>query len=496
MMDVKMVVGRILFVLLVLIVPGGAKAYYNAKADSVRFFGNAPSYAGITLVFERTANFISRETQEVVRLPIDKNGNFDQIFALAEITYCFADIGVYRGYIYCEPGCAYELEFPVYTPRPLSEKFNPYFMPELVEIGIKNPTSASLSVLIRDFDSQFDSLYGANAVAVFSKADVAKANAVVAQLDSIFPRTSIPYFEKHRQSRYGRLLGLAYKRQRRTTIAYAESIFIDNPNQPAYSSLFNDVFKDFFQYYFATPQGKRLRESFGGATSFDSLSLVLAEDTLFSNHKFREVVLLKALYDAYYSERYNKDQIEKLFLSAQTTSATPIGSSFAQSMHKQVTKLKKGTEAPDFVAYSASGRAFTLASFKGKFVYLSFANTQNHACKKDLIAMGALARDFKKDLEVVAILTDENSEDAFAFEKKNGLKYNFLHFNNNGKVLLDYSIKALPTYFLIDPEGNIISSSALPPGESFVKFFQETVRNFKFNKARKAPDSPRSIYDL
>jgi peroxiredoxin len=491
-----MVVGRLLIVLLVLCVPVGAKAFHNANADSVRFFGNAPLYGGMTLVFERTSNFISRETQEVVRLSVDKNGNFDQIFALTEITYCIVDIGIYRGYIYCEPGCTYELEFPVYAPRPLSEKFNPYFKPEMVELGIKNPSSSTISVLIRNFDEVFDSLYGANAVAVFSKADVAKAQAVVAQLDSVFPPTSIPYFENHRRAQYGRLLGLAYKRQRRTIIGYTESIFVNNPNQPAYSFLFNDVFKDFFQYYFATPQGKPLRESFGQAAAFDSLSLVLAKDTLFSNDRFREVVLLKALYDAYYSERYNKEQIENLFLSAQTTGSTSIGTLFAQSLYKQVTKLKQGTKAPDFEAYSASGRAFSLASFKGKFVYLSFANTQNHACKKDLIAMGAMARDFKKDLEVVAILTDENSEEAFAFEKQNGLKYNYLHFNNNGKVLLDYSIKALPTYFLFDPEGNISSSSTLPPGESFVKFFQETVRNFKFKKARKTTDAPRSVYDL
>lgn len=479
-----------------LLVPFGAVAEGTVSADSVRFFGKAPSYAGMTVVFERTSNFITRETQEVVRLPIDKSGRFDQVFSLTETTYCFAELGIYSGYIYCEPGCSYELELPVFTARPLSEKFNPYFKLELVEIGLRNPIPSAINVLIRDFDEAFDALYDLNAVSIFVKADVPKAKLLVDQLDSIFPKTSLDYFENHREAQYGKLFNLAYKRQRRTTIAYAGNLFPVNPNEPAYSSLFNEVFKDFFQYYFSTPHGKRLRDGFRQASSFDSLSMVMAEDTLFTNTTFRETLLLKALYDAYYSERYDKNQLEKLFFSAQNECKTAIAKSFGQSVYKHVTKLKNGTVAPDFIAYSSSGRDFSLSSFKGKFVYVCFANTQNHACKKDLIAMTALARDFKKDLEVVAVVTDENRDDAFAFEKQNGLKYNFLHYNFNGKVLLDYNVKAMPTYYLVDPEGNIYNNSMLPPNEEFVKYFQETVRNFKYKKARKSPDSQRSIYDL
>jgi len=110
--------------------------------------------------------------------------------------------------------------------------------------------------------------------------------------------------------------------------------------------------------------------------------------------------------------------------------------------------------------------------------------------------MTSLARDFKKELEVVTITTDEDPDVAFAFEKKNALKFNFLHFGNNGKVLRDYNVKAMPLYFLIDPDGNIANNPALPPSEEFIKSLQETIRNFKFKKARKSPDTQKSIYDL
>ncbi|MFT3740465.1 MAG: TlpA disulfide reductase family protein [Breznakibacter sp.] len=464
--------------------------------DSVRFFGKAPDYAGMNLVFEKTANFITRETQETVRILVDSLGNFDARFALDATSKCWTDLGQYRASIYVEPGGAYKLVLPPYTPKPLADKFNPYFIPEEIEIGIEQGDDQMLNKRLRDFDENFDALYAENVMALYGKGDVAKAQNMVFQLDSIFPSLPGTYFDNHKHARYARIYNIVYRRQKRTAIGYfTDKVGVDF-GQPAVVDAFNEIFKDFFLYYFSTPNGKPLKEAYTQNKPFDTLLMVMADDTLFLDPSLREAILLKSLYDGYYSDRYDKPQVEQMVQLAGKSGSTTFIKLLATGITNRFNKLKKGTPAPDFEAYSSSGKSYSLGSFKGKFVYLGFVHTQNYACRKDMISLSAIARENRKDLEVVTIFMDEDPDRAFAFAKQNSLKYNTLHFGHNGKILLDYNIRSMPTYYLIDPEGNISLSPAPAPDESFGKIFMETVRSFKYSKARKSTDTQRSIYDL
>lgn len=473
-----------------------ANAQSQAHTDSVRFYGSAPDYAGMNLVFEKTANFISRETMEVVRIQVDVKGNFDATFALIATAKCWTDLGKYRANIYIEPGNSYKLELPPYTPKPLAERFNPYFIPEEIEMGIESGDASNLNMQIRDFDEAFDNEYSQQVMALYAKSDVAKAQMLIARLDSLYPSQSDSYFDNHKRARFARVYHTLYRRQKRLSINYFNTQVTPNFGQPAYTEAFNEIFKDFFLYYFSTPSGKLLKDSYTQKQRFDTLSMALGQDSLFRNPELREIVLLKTLYDGYYSDRYDKTQVEKLVISATEYGVTPAIKQTAEGILARFNKLKKGTPAPDFEAYSSSGKPYSLHSYRGKFVYLNFMHTQNYACRKDMTALSAIARDNRKDLEVVTIMVDEDPDKAFAFVKQNNIKYNTLHFGNNGKVLLDYQIKSMPTYYLIDPEGNISLAPAPAPDESFVKILAETIRSFKYTKARKSPDSQRSIYDL
>ena len=143
-----------------------------------------------------------------------------------------------------------------------------------------------------------------------------------------------------------------------------------------------------------------------------------------------------------------------------------------------------------------SGKSRELKDFHGKFIYLNFANTENYACKKDFQILSQFAEMFKKDMVIVTILTDEDPDKAYEFVKKHKYKWNFLHFSHNAKVLLDYDIKAFPTYYLIDPEGNLIFAPAPGPEENFVPMFSETYNEWRYKKMRKEKPKARTIYDL
>jgi hypothetical protein len=468
----------------------------SMATDSVVIWGKSVEYAGYTLVFEHTVNFTTRAKEELVRVPINADGTFRVAFVCHSTIRCFTDLERYRSFIYIEPGKKYQVKLPPFSERKDADRFNPYFVPEEVEMGVINNESAAFNQQIRDFDDTFISKYNQNAISLFSQSNKTLAGKIVHQLDSIFPADKDSYFQTYKNLRYARLYALAMKRQKRLLIdQYFSHINVDF-DSPAYWEAFNEVFKDFFLFYFSSVQGKNLRTNFNMQRSFDTLSVTLKTDTLFTNDNLRETLLLKTLYDAYYSDRYDKGQIIKLVKQATERGSTPDTKLYATQLLEKLNKLRNGTPAPNIVGYNANGKEISTQDFKSKFVYINFVHTKNYACKKDLQAIASIARDFKKELDVVTVILDEDPEAAFSYLKPLNYKWTLIHFGGNGKTLLNYDIKAMPVYYLVDPDGNLVLSPAPGPEENFAANFVQVLRNYKINKARKEPEKLKTIYDF
>jgi peroxiredoxin len=176
--------------------------------------------------------------------------------------------------------------------------------------------------------------------------------------------------------------------------------------------------------------------------------------------------------------------------------STPKNRQIAYEILKKITKLKVGQDAPGFTLYTLSGKTKRLEDFKGKFVYLNFANTKNYACKKDFQVLEQVRQLFKRDMVIVTVLTDEDPDMAQEYIKNNKLKWTFLHFNQNAKVLFDYDVKAYPTYYLINPEGKLVLSPSPAPEENFMSVFSEMYNAYRYKKLRKERPRSRTIYDL
>lgn len=467
-----------------------------AKNDSVVIWGKSNEYAGYTLVLEQITNFTSREKAEIVRVPINADGTFRAAFTTSTTIRCFTDLGRYRSFIYVEPGAKYQVTLPPFSVKKDADRFNPYFIPEEMEMGILSGDESQLNQQIRDFDEQFLQQYNQNAMSLFSQSNKKLAEKIKATLETQFPSTENQYFTTHKNFRYARLFALCMSRQKRPLINQFFSNAEVSYSSPAYCDAFNDVFKDFFLYYFSSPAGKELRTAFTMQRSFDTLSIAMKSDTLFLTTRFRETVLLKSLYDSYYTDRYDKKQIIKLVAQASKRCEDSQSQLYANQLLKKLNKLRVGTVAPEINGYNAGGKEISSKNIKSKFVYVNFIHTKNYACKKDLQAVASIASDFKKDLEVVSVITDEEPTDAFAYIKQMGYKWTFIHFNGNGKLLLDYDIKAMPCYYLIDPDGNLIASPAPGPEENFKSRFSEIIRDFNAQKARKDPEQLKTIYDF
>lgn len=190
----------------------------QGSPDSTRFYGHAPEYAGVHIVFETYTNFLIPSTSPVVSVPINDDGTFDFTFPLSETTFAFADLGRFRATIYLEPGQSYQLVFPPFQPKTEVERLNPHFQQEEVLLGIANAESRLLNRNMAEFDAELDFFLSENALQLFLQSDTTRTREFQSALNKKYSFDH-PVFHRHKQLSFLKLWQPAMRRQERQLMA-------------------------------------------------------------------------------------------------------------------------------------------------------------------------------------------------------------------------------------------------------------------------------------
>jgi cytochrome c-type biogenesis protein len=127
--------------------------------------------------------------------------------------------------------------------------------------------------------------------------------------------------------------------------------------------------------------------------------------------------------------------------------------------------LKVGANAPDFSLQlqqdgKPSDKTVTLASYKGKVLFLHFWATWCPPCKVELPHMKSLAKKLasqgdKAKMEFLAVCISDSQKALTSFMQKNGYTFPSA-LDEPGLVAMKYGIQGVPTSILISPEGKIL----------------------------------------
>lgn len=117
-----------------------------------------------------------------------------------------------------------------------------------------------------------------------------------------------------------------------------------------------------------------------------------------------------------------------------------------------------GKPAPDFELPNLNQEGIKLSGYQGKVVYLDFWASWCAPCRETFPWMNQLREKYGKDgLEILAVNIDTKRADADKFLGKIPAGFTVL-FDPKRGVAKTYALKGMPTSFLIDRSGNVVSS--------------------------------------
>jgi len=115
------------------------------------------------------------------------------------------------------------------------------------------------------------------------------------------------------------------------------------------------------------------------------------------------------------------------------------------------------TEAPAFTLKDLEGTTHSLSDYRGKVVLINFWATWCPPCRKEMPSMENLRMALEdEDFTLLALNVGENAGAVFSFLSLLDPEPRFtILFDQDSAVLNDWSVRGLPTTYVLDRQGRI-----------------------------------------
>jgi thiol-disulfide isomerase/thioredoxin len=123
-----------------------------------------------------------------------------------------------------------------------------------------------------------------------------------------------------------------------------------------------------------------------------------------------------------------------------------------------VLELPQTTDPVEIRLQDINGNLVSLSDFRGRIVFLNFWTTWCPTCRIEMPSMEKLHQKFKnQDFAMVTVNIQESVSQVEKFYKNFKLTFTTL-LDTTGEVAMGFSIRSIPTTFILDNSGRIIGT--------------------------------------
>lgn len=351
----------------------------------------------------------------------------------------------------------------------VSDTLNTLFYKIPLPIIIESSTDNNINGKIFIIDSIIEQYLVANNRDVLFFRDKKSVNTLKGIVNSILDSNDSPYIKNYAYYSIGQI---EYSSKTVKDNKLKAELFFNKPilyDNIGYMECFELIYGNYFT------EGNKIfsniaLEQWLDDNNYFALIDSLGADTLMKNEVFRELVFLRGMKEAYFSQIYERFNIIAMVENFM------YQTKFSQ--HKQIAKnllelfaqkAYSGAKSKEFSLKDINNNYITLDKYKDKPLIISFVKLNEPACLRELEMMNGFVDTLRNQYNFLTITCDRSLDALYNFlvNSKVGVKYkwDFAHFDNKWELLENYNIRIFPTFVLLDEKGNIIQNPMRKPSE-------------------------------
>lgn len=440
-----------------------------AFSQNVKIKGKAhPSHKGKAISLLAYSDLITYTRVREAIDTVDKDGYFELELQISKTQPVQLQIDNLFGKLYLQPDYVYGITFPgkdtTLNVRGARDE-------EVVDIGIISSDTTELNTLIIDFNKVYNTVFQnasyqfINRTRVFQKLDTVKLIC-----SWRYKKNKNNYFKSYVEYNIAELNSNASRSK-----FFLSSNFLANKpvqyDQYEYMAFFNAFFKGYIEGYSSSKANENIHHLINTTGQYKAVREFVKKDPLMANDTLCELVIIKSLWDYYYSPQFDNGQVLAIIEQFYDDTKIPACKKIAGNILQIANKLSVGSSAPVFAAADRAGKVISLSDFAKRYVYINFFSTKDIGSMKEMPKVAELVKKYADKVVFVSICTDDSLKTYKNYLKANP-KYNWtILFNNSspkGSTAYDqYNVKGLPAFFFINSYGNLAQSPAPSPSQGF-----------------------------
>lgn len=446
-----------------------ASASAGASAGEVVITGTTEDYKNEEIILSRYRDYVSFQEEELASVTADQSGQFTIKINVQGTIQAFLKVRGKEFVIYLEQGKQLSIELNI----PVGET-------QGAGLVIKDAEADDVNEKIKRFNSEYEKL---TAKYYSYLVRGRKKSLVDSAFTSLSRRYTLPgrdFVNTYVTYKVALLHQMIYKNKKNLF----EDRYITNQivraRHPEYMNFITQYFPNKLFLLSMSTHGENVKDDINVRKNYTGLMDALAKDPSLKNDTLRELILIKGLFDLYRNPAYKKAMVLDMLDTVIRKTNIPYHKLIAANVKSALTRLSVGSLAPSFSLEAHDGMQVSLGDLRGKYVYLDFWATWCVPCIIEMKLTPSLIEKYGDKIEFVSISMDRQFATMTKYLEKNeylndseGHKAIFLFGGGDKKLKKDYSIKAIPTYFLIDPLGKFVASPAARPSQNIEKVFYD-----------------------
>lgn len=436
--------------------------------------GYAPAYVGQKVELFEIEDYFSMRESLLATTIVAPDSSFSFQFYNNKTQKIIVKSAKNKGFIYIQPQGKYEVFVPSKNPYdPYREQGNQ------LEISFFNLDSTDINYKILSFDKWINNFLGyyfpskkMNGAEFASKLEEFKSN-----VEKAYANDTSQFFKTYVKYSIASLDDIQFVGSRNR---YEKFDFYINGLPVVYES---DIYMNYLSSFYENMLGRlemevNNRVYLGLLKNSPSLIMrALADEYTLrpvgtsdpkkkqfpANTKLRELIMIKALADVFYSSDYPQTNIINVLDSVSKHSIFKSNGIVAKNLIYRLTELVPGSKAPDFALINAKGNLRSLSNYGKKHVYIHVFDPTSKQTTTDLELLKVIHQKYKGDVHFVSIFEKKDKMTKKQKELIDGLPWDTFFVENDDPFLKMYHVETFPTYILIDGLGYIVNVPALGP---------------------------------